>query len=42
MDLRANVVRNLPEFHEAFEVEPTDHMWLDPDDQVRIFGARTA
>ena len=42
MDLRANVVRNLPEFHEAFGVEPSDDMWLEPDDQVRIFGARSA
>ena len=42
MDLRANIVRNLPEFHEAFDVQPGDGMWLEPDDQVRIFGARSA
>ncbi|MFV0461880.1 MAG: M13 family metallopeptidase [Nostocoides sp.] len=35
--LRANIARNLTEFHEAFEVEPTDGMWLAEQDRVRIF-----
>jgi predicted metalloendopeptidase len=36
-DLRANVVRNLDEFHEAFGTSPDDGLWLDPDDRVRIW-----
>ena len=31
------VVRNLDEFHEAFEVRPGDGLWLDPADRVRIW-----
>ncbi|MBD2759742.1 peptidase M13 [Yimella sp. cx-573] len=34
---RANVARNLREFHEAFGVAPGDGMYLAPEDQVRIF-----
>ncbi|MCG8656298.1 M13-type metalloendopeptidase [Yimella sp. NH-Cas1] len=34
---RANVARNLREFHEAFDVQPGDGMYLAPEDQVRIF-----
>ncbi|WP_404383861.1 peptidase M13 [Knoellia locipacati] len=37
MDLRANAVRNLTEFHEAFEVAPGDGMWVPEDERVRIF-----
>ncbi len=37
MDLRANIVRNLYEFHDAFGVEPGDGLWLDPQDRVRIW-----
>jgi putative endopeptidase len=37
MDLRANAVRNLTEFHEAFGVAPGDGMWVAPQDRVRIF-----
>jgi len=37
MDLRANAVRNLDEFHEAFGVSPGDGLWVDPSDRVRIF-----
>ncbi|EWS99926.1 peptidase M13 [Intrasporangium oryzae NRRL B-24470] len=36
-DLRGNAVRNVTEFHEAFEVKPGDGMWLDEDERVRIF-----
>ena len=36
-DLRANVVRNLDEFHEAFGTAPGDGLWLEPDDRVRIW-----
>jgi putative endopeptidase len=36
-ELRANVVRNLDEFHEAFGTSPDDGLWLDPDDRVRIW-----
>ncbi|WP_206054027.1 M13 family metallopeptidase [Nocardioides iriomotensis] len=36
-EFRANIVRNLAEFHEAFGVEPGDGLWLDPEDRVRIW-----
>ena len=36
-DLRANVVRNLDEFHTAFATAPGDGLWLDPADRVRIW-----
>jgi putative endopeptidase len=34
---RANVCRNLHEFHEAFGVTENDVMWLAVEDRVRIF-----
>ena len=37
MDLRANAVRNITEFHEAFGVVPGDGLWVAPEDRVRIF-----
>ncbi|TWP33510.1 M13 family metallopeptidase [Leekyejoonella antrihumi] len=37
MDCRANVARNLREYHEAFDVEAGDGMYLSPQEQVRIF-----
>ena len=37
MDLRANIVRNLVEFHEAYDVQPGDGLWLEPDERVRIW-----
>ncbi|MDQ6657697.1 MAG: peptidase M13 [Actinomycetota bacterium] len=36
-DLRANIVRNLDEFHSAFGTVAGDGMWLDPGDRVRIW-----
>ncbi|HEY0888483.1 MAG TPA: M13-type metalloendopeptidase [Nocardioides sp.] len=36
-EFRANIVRNLDEFHEAFGSEPGDGLWLDPADRVRIW-----
>ncbi|TAK68522.1 MAG: peptidase M13 [Actinomycetota bacterium] len=36
-EFRANVARNLDEFHEAYRTEPGDGMWLDPPDRVRIW-----
>jgi putative endopeptidase len=36
-EFRANVVRNLDEFHEAFEVDEEDGMWLAPAERVRIW-----
>jgi putative endopeptidase len=36
-EFRANVVRNLSEFHEAFEVGEEDQMWLPEDQRVRIW-----
>jgi putative endopeptidase len=36
-DVRGNAVRNLSEFHEAFDVAPGDGLWLEPDERVRIF-----
>ena len=31
------VVRNLDEFHRAFDVQPGDRLWLDPAERVRIW-----
>jgi putative endopeptidase len=36
-EFRANIARNLTEFHEAFGVRPGDGLWLDPDERVRIW-----
>ncbi len=36
-EFRANIVRNLDEFHAAFETTPDDGLWLDPEDRVRIW-----
>ncbi|WP_308203113.1 M13-type metalloendopeptidase [Frankia sp. AvcI1] len=36
-ELRANIVRNLDEFHEVFDTAPGDGLWLDPTDRVRIW-----
>ena len=36
-EFRANIVRNLDEFHETFGTEPSDGLWLEPEDRVRIW-----
>ena len=36
-EFRANVVRNLNEFHEAFDTRPGDGLWLNPEDRVHIW-----
>ena len=36
-EFRANIVRNLDEFHEALGTVPGDGLWLDPEDRVRIW-----
>jgi endothelin-converting enzyme/putative endopeptidase len=36
-EFRANIVRNLDEFHEVFETAPGDGLWLDPQERVRIW-----
>ncbi len=36
-EFRANVVRNLVEFYDAFEVTEGDRLWLAEQDRVRIF-----
>jgi len=36
-EFRANIVRNLDEFHEVFGTRPGDGLWLDPDARVRIW-----
>ncbi|MDO5626843.1 MAG: M13-type metalloendopeptidase [Mobilicoccus sp.] len=36
-EFRANIPRNLTEFHDAFDVKEGDGMWLDPADRVRIW-----
>ncbi len=36
-EFRANIVRNLDEFHEVFSTAPGDGLWLDPADRVRIW-----
>ena len=36
-EFRANIVRNLDEFHEVFGTTEGDALWLDPDLRVRIW-----
>jgi endothelin-converting enzyme/putative endopeptidase len=36
-EFRANIVRNLDEFHEAFGTTPGDGLWLDPGERIRIW-----
>lgn len=36
-EFRANIVRNLDEFHEVFATAEGDGLWLDPADRVRIW-----
>jgi len=36
-EFRANIARNLNEFHDAFGTQPGDGLWLDPEDRVRIW-----
>ncbi|MET9497553.1 M13-type metalloendopeptidase [Streptomyces sp. NPDC006552] len=36
-EFRANIVRNLDEFHQAFATQAGDGLWLDPEDRVRIW-----
>ena len=36
-EFRANIVRNLDEFHAAFETPTADGLWLDPEHRVRIW-----
>jgi len=36
-EFRANIVRNLDEFHEAFGTTEGDGLWLDPEERVRIW-----
>ena len=36
-EFRANIVRNLDEFHAAYATTPGDALWIDPADRVRIW-----
>ena len=36
-EFRANIVRNLVEFHDAFGTAEGDGLWLDPSERVRIW-----
>jgi putative endopeptidase len=36
-EFRANIVRNLDEFHEVFGTVEGDGLWLDPQERVRIW-----
>ncbi|WP_028643679.1 M13 family metallopeptidase [Nocardioides sp. URHA0020] len=36
-EFRANIVRNLDEYHEVFETTAGDGLWLEPEDRVRIW-----
>jgi putative endopeptidase len=37
-EFRCNqIVRNLDAFYQAFDVKPTDQMWLDPSQRVKIW-----
>ncbi len=37
VEFRANIVRNLDEFHEVFGTAEGDGLWLAPEDRVRIW-----
>ena len=36
-EFRANIVRNLDEFHAAFDTAEGDGLWLAPEERVRIW-----
>ncbi|WP_307816491.1 M13 family metallopeptidase [Nocardioides limicola] len=36
-EFRANIVRNLDEFHEVFGTAPGDGLWMEPADRIRIW-----
>ena len=36
-EFRVNVVRNIDAFHEAFDTQPGDGLWLAPDERVAIW-----
>jgi putative endopeptidase len=36
-EFRANIVRNLDEFHEVYDTTDGDGLWLDPAERVRIW-----
>jgi putative endopeptidase len=36
-EFRANIVRNLDEFHEVYDTTEGDGLWLDPEERVRIW-----
>jgi len=36
-EFRANVVRNVDAFHHAYATQPSDGLWLTPQDRVRIW-----
>ncbi len=36
-EFRANIVRNLDEFHEVFDTREGDGLWLDPAERIRIW-----
>lgn len=36
-EFRANVVRNLDEYHQAYQTRSGDSLWLDPESRVRIW-----
>lgn len=36
-EFRANIVRNLDEFHEVFDTTEGDGLWIDPAERVRIW-----
>jgi endothelin-converting enzyme/putative endopeptidase len=36
-EFRANIVRNLDEFHDEFDTRPGDGLWLAPEDRVHIW-----
>ena len=36
-DFRGNLVRNLDEFHESFDIKKTDAMFLSPEKRVRMW-----
>jgi putative endopeptidase len=36
-EFRANIVRNLDEFHATFGTQPSDGLWMEPEARVRIW-----
>jgi len=36
-DFRANIIKNMDEFYEVFDVEPGDDMYIPPEKRLRMW-----